>query len=287
MAKTVDYIALTVIIFMLTLVWSAIAFGNFIGAIIFSCALSVAITFSVKYFSKNKKRPYSYDRLALELSVEGSGYLINLIRSTIKNDKIESGFDYILFDDSILIAAFRFNLLNVNDLGNIYRTSLKHNKKRIFVMTRGVDRRAYQALALKDIHISVIKIRQIYAYLKRCDALPDLKPVKHKFSPSRFGEMVLQRSNLKHYLFTGAVLISVAFITPLRIYYLVFGSISLLLALLTLTPIGKGHFRSSTIFDEIDKMNERFISNATSNEQDNLSVDSDSGDNSGKDKPDK
>lgn len=54
---------------------------------------------------------------------------------------------------------------------------------------------------------------------------------------------------MKNYLFSGVILVSVAFLTPLKIYYLVFGSISLLMALLTLTPLGKGHFGGDKIFD--------------------------------------
>ena len=47
------------------------------------------------------------------------------------------------------------------------------------------------------------------------------------------------------------MLIAVAFLTPLRIYYLVFGSISLIMALLTLTPLGKGPFGEEHVLDTL------------------------------------
>ena len=92
-------------------------------------------------------------------------------------------------------------------------------------------------------------MRAVYRWLSKRGALPNLKRVKQKFSLSAFFEAALRRSNLKNYLFSGVILVSVAFLTPLKIYYLVFGSISLFMALLTLTPLGKGHFGGDKIFD--------------------------------------
>lgn len=48
------------------------------------------------------------------------------------------------------------------------------------------------------------------------------------------------------------MLTAVAFLTPLKIYYLVFGSISLLFALLTLTPLGKGTGNGKNAFAQLD-----------------------------------
>ena len=51
--------------------------------------------------------------------------------------------------------------------------------------------------------------------------------------------LFLSKSNVKGLIFSGVILIATAFFTPLKIYYMVFGSISLLLALLSFTPLGK------------------------------------------------
>ncbi len=63
---------------------------------------------------------------------------------------------------------------------------------------------------------------------------------------------MLCRSNFKSYAFSGTILILVSFITPLKIYYLIFGSISLIFALLTLTPLGNGTLMSPKVISDLE-----------------------------------
>lgn len=252
MARTVDFITLSIIILLLTFVWSAAVFSNWIGALIFSCAFTLIAAVTVKYVSKKHYKPYPPDRLALEFSVKSPEYIINIFKSILKNPKIESGFNYIVLQNSLIIAAFRFNLLSINEMSNICSLAEKHDRKRVYVIARGIDRRAYQAVQLNNIKMSVVKIRAVYRYLNKHDALPNLKPVKNRPSLQLIITTVFKRSNVKSYLFSGFILIGVAFLTPLKIYYLVFGSISLLLALISLSPIGNGSLTSPKVFDELN-----------------------------------
>ena len=99
--------------------------------------------------------------------------------------------------------------------------------------------------------VTHVKMRTVHRWLKKHDALPDLKRIKAKFSLAAFFEAAFRRANLKNYLFSGTLLVAVAFLTPLRIYYLIFGSVSLIMALLTLTPLGKGPFGEEKILDAL------------------------------------
>ena len=69
-------------------------------------------------------------------------------------------------------------------------------------------------------------------------------------------QAVFSRRNFKNYMFSGVVLISISFFTPLKIYYIVFGTILLAFALLSLTPIGNGTINSPKVFEELEKENE-------------------------------
>lgn len=64
-------------------------------------------------------------------------------------------------------------------------------------------------------------------------------------------QTILSRRNFKNYAFSGAVLVLVSFLTPLKIYYIVFGTILLVLALLTLT-LGNGTLSSPKAFEELE-----------------------------------
>ncbi|MEG2540804.1 MAG: hypothetical protein RSB59_03410 [Clostridia bacterium] len=260
MSRVIDYISLTFIIFLLTFVWTTLAFSSWIVALIFSVAITLISVITTKFFLSKRHKPYSYDRLSLELSVQGNEYLINLIKSAIKNKQIESSSNYILTKDCVLFAMFKFAPLSINDLSTVAQQANKLNRKSAYVMCRGVDRRAYSVLQLMDITVQPIKIKQIYKFLERHNALPNLKPKRIKFSFSAFFATLFQRSNTKNYIFSAVILLSVAYLTPLKIYYLVFGSLSLLFALLTLTPLGKGSFKLSKVFDALDKEESNQIS---------------------------
>ena len=95
MSKAVDYIALTIIIFLLALVLATLIFKNWAHVFIFACSTTFVILFTVRYIAGKRNRPYSYDRLAMEFSVRGPQYLIGLMKSTIKTTDFESGSNYI------------------------------------------------------------------------------------------------------------------------------------------------------------------------------------------------
>lgn len=255
MPRVLDYIALTIITFLLVFVWTGYLF-NLVIALTVASAFTVIAVGTVYYVKSKRNKPYGHERLALELSVRGSKYLVDLLKSTIKNAEFENGINYILLSDSIVIAAFKFAPLGINDIGNIFSLAMEKDRKRIFVLARGIDRRAASVLQTHGIKLSVIRIRAIYKYLDSHNALPPLEKEKSKFSFRALIDTVLSRSNLKNYLFSGAVLISFAFLTPLKIYYMVFGSFSLLLALLTITPLGNGSFNSDKLFERLKEEDE-------------------------------
>lgn len=249
MARFVDYAALTVISFLLTLVWATLLFDSWTAVFAFASAAALIVLVTAVYIKRGTKKPCSCDRLTIECAVRPPSYLIGLLKSAADNPACEYGSNYVLTADSVIFAAVRLSALGLNDLNNLLTKADELGRKRIFVITQSVDRRAYQLLQFHEVRITAVKMRAVYRWLSKRGALPNLKRVKQKFSLSAFFEAALRRSNLKNYLFSGVILVSVAFLTPLKIYYLVFGSISLLMALLTLTPLGKGHFGGDKIFD--------------------------------------
>lgn len=252
MTKALDYISLSIIVTLTTFVWAALLFKNAVGALIFSVALSIAIVFSIRYFSKKNQKPYTYDRLETEFCIRGGEYIIELLVSSLKNPQIENGDTYILLENSIIISNFKFSPLGGSDVANVCKLAKKHDKNHVYLITKGVDRKAWQVANLQDVKIEVVKTKQVFKFLAKRNALPVLKKQKQKFSVSSLLLAILSRRNLKNYLFSGAVLIAVSFITPLKIYYIVTGTLLLFLALLSLTPLGNGTIGTPKVFDELE-----------------------------------
>lgn len=265
MAKILDYFSLSAVLLLLTFLWATLAFKNWIGALIFSVALTAIVIVTVKYILSKRNRPYSYDRLALEFSIRGNEYVIDLLKSAVKYGCLDSGKNYIELNNCVIISAYKFNRLAIGDMGEICKLAERYKDKRVYVLARGIDRRAYSIVQLENVKFSLIKIKTVYKFLLRHDALPDLKPIKNKFSMRALLDAVLCRANFKLYAFSGAILILVSFITPLRIYYIVFGSISLLIAILTLTPLGNGTVTSPKAVSDLE--------NAINNCDNQISID--------------
>lgn len=256
MAKALNYIFASVIVMLATFVWSALLFKNAIGAIIFSIAFSFAIVVSAYYFSKRNQKPYTYDRLETEFCIRGGAYVIELLKTTLKNTKIENGCNYILLENSMIIANFKFSPLGGNDIASVCRLAKTHNKNHVYLIAKAIDRKAWQVANLEDIKMEIVKTKQVFKFLANHNALPVLKKSKQKLSISALMQTVFSRRNFKNYMFSGVVLISISFFTPLKIYYIVFGTILLAFALLSLTPVGNGTINSPKVFEELEKENE-------------------------------
>ena len=252
MARIVDLVSLAVITFMLTFVWTTAAFSSWGAVFAVSVAAALMVTVTAVYIRRGSGKPCSCDRLTVECALRPPSYLIGLLRAAALADGIEFGDNYILTPDAVIFAAVKLGALGLNDLKSLLTKAEELDRKRVFVITHTVDRRAYRLTEYFNVRVTPVKMRTVYRWLKKHDALPDLTRIKTKFSLAAFFEAAFRRSNLKHYLFSGLILVSVAFLTPLKIYYLIFGSISLIMALLTLTPLGKGPFADEKILDTLD-----------------------------------
>ncbi len=253
MAKVIDCIFASIIVLLLSFVFATLAFKNAIGALIFSCAFSLLIMISLHHFSKRNHKPYTYDRLETEFCIRGGEYVVDLLKSCLKNNKIENGGNYILLENSVIIANFKFSPLGGNDVASVCKLAKKHEKNHVYLIAKAVDRKAWQVANLQDIKMEIVKTKQVFKFLAKHDALPVLKKEKTKFSLSLLIGAILSRRNFKNYVFSGAVLLGASFLTPLKIYYIVSGTILLLLSLLALTPLGNGSLSTPKVFDELEK----------------------------------
>lgn len=250
MAKVIDLISLTVLIFFLTFLWSAYLFHGYIGALIFSSAMTLIFVITVRYVKTKLSKPYSYDRLALEFSLRGNEYVISLFKRILKG--CEGGSNYIVMKNAVLISAFKFSNLTLADMPPIINLTKQNFKKTAYVITRGIERKAYSVLRLENVSVVIVKTKTVFRFLKKHGELPSLAPVKEKISLGGVFEAIFNRANFRSYAFSGTVLTLVSFLTPMRIYYMVFGSILILLALLTLTPLGKGSIFSKKVESELE-----------------------------------
>ncbi|MGN0796080.1 MAG: hypothetical protein ACI4MT_03910 [Christensenellales bacterium] len=247
MNKKVDFVAIFCITYMLLFV----VFKNYLLKplpsifVAFVCALTVIVTI---YAICNNKRPYSYDRLLKEF-IKKPQLAINLVSKCLKNPTLIRGENYVASDNAIIFFMYKFSPLGPQDILSIINVckSLKINKA--YVATKAIDRRSYSLLDDEKISLSVLPVSSVFKFLKNENALPDLKKSKIKINLRGLLATFLDRQNMRFYIFSGTILISLSFITPLTGYYVFCGSMSYLMALLCLSPLGKGSFKKEKIFE--------------------------------------
>ncbi len=238
MTKTTDLITIGIVLLFLTFVWAGLICENVSVAIIISVAIEGFYIVIAVALRRREGAPYAYDRLALELSIRGPSFLVENLKTILKNNEFESGFNYISVENALFYVNFKFGNVTINDMAGIYSTAKKCEKHNVFLFARGIERRALRLLESYGIYIKIVKIKQIYKLLKRHNLLPDLTK-KRTFKLADIPAIFMSKSNFKGLLFSGVILLTTAFFTPLKTYYIVLGSISLLLAIVSLSPLGK------------------------------------------------
>lgn len=256
MARIIDVVSASIITLVASFVWGVLLFSRWEIALIFSCALTACTLCVLHTFSKRKRTPYGEDRLALEFALKGNEYLIKTLLSAIKNNKFENGCNYILLKNSVIIANFKFSALSPSDMQSICSLATKLERNVVFVIAKAIDRKSFQVSIAHDIKVNIVKIREVYKFLKKHDALPSLKKIKEKPTLRALSQTIFNRQNFKHYTFSGIVLMLVSLITPLKIYYIAIGSLLLVLAIACLTPLGNGSLSSPSALSLLEKESE-------------------------------
>ncbi len=250
MARKFDLLALGGVLLVLLFTFGIMLFQNAWLSLAISSALSLAIVFSISFFSKSKKK-ISPSQFAMEMTLRGNENLINIIKSTLKNDKIESCSNYILLENSAIFSLFKFGNVSSGDVQNIHKTLENSKLSQIFIFANGIDKQAYKASTHFGIQLKLVKTSALVRYLENHNALPDFKKPKSKPSLHLIFATVFARSNFKSYAFSGTILVLTSFITPLKVYYIVSGTVCLLLAIATLV-FGNGSISGTNVFKELE-----------------------------------
>ncbi|MDD4840111.1 MAG: hypothetical protein PHE93_05555 [Clostridia bacterium] len=251
MAKKLDTFVLTFLTFTLLFLWSRFFIDDLIWSLVFSAIVCFLIVLCIRAFSiKIKKRPYSIERLSREFSLKGNNYTAQLIADALKNPSIEVENNMLKFGSTCIICNFKFSNLSSADVASAYQLAISKSLKSVVLLCRGVDRQALSLTVGLPVKIEILKTGAVYRFLFRMNALPQLDKEKYKFSFKYIFDVALKRQNAKFFIFSGLLLLSLSYFTPLKLYYLCFGSSLLLLAILCLSPLGHiGEESKHKLFD--------------------------------------
>ena len=99
MIKIADLITIGITLFFLSFVWAGLLVENVVVALVISLAVEGCFIVVATALRRREDTPRAYDRLALELSIEGPAFLVEKLKSILKNNNFESGFNSVIKSD--------------------------------------------------------------------------------------------------------------------------------------------------------------------------------------------
>lgn len=229
MSKAIDFIALRLAVFVLTLIW-LLYLTDFLTAFIISGGLLCLFCFLTARQKDKTAEKVKLPDLIFHLQLQGGEYLISLLTGG------ESDKKYFIEKQEMTYANFKFGKTVADDIAVIYRLAIKNDVKSVKLYAGEIDRNALLLASGLPLEINYIKPKELLKILNNRGIMPAL--IKRKKANPRVRAEAVYKTAFSaqatvYYLFSGLMTALLSFITPLKIYYLIMSSISLILAIIS------------------------------------------------------
>ena len=206
--------------FILAVVCGALAGGS-VSAILLS---------KRKYSFMKKSDEAQKQKLFLHLALLSDQQKGKFFLSVLSKDTPARPFSrlHIVTNEAFYCIRCDFQPVNSNEVGKFYR--LKTGKRRVLLCPQ-IDEQAF--LLCQKLGIEVKTGDELYTLIKESDAMPKqfLGEEKESVNKRRLRlRICFSKTNSKHFLISGALILLTSLFTPFPYYYLIFGSILLLTA---------------------------------------------------------
>lgn len=220
--KIIDNLTVRFAVFLLNTVWIQFFIERLWAAII----ISIAVTLLV--FVVLKKIAEKLPKDKVDKTETYKSFVL------MPPDELKKLYLSCSHDENYIKCSMRFSGASMDDVAAAYRES---GDKNATLITSGVQRNVMLFAASLDKKIKFVTNRDLYKLLQKNSALPKpkTKPVeKPPIKPKEIVKTAFSGANAKYYLFSGVLLSISAFFTPFRIYYVVFASLSIVFAIVSL-----------------------------------------------------
>ncbi|MDD3946528.1 MAG: hypothetical protein PHI19_01660 [Clostridia bacterium] len=242
MKRIGDKVFISVLIFLLLFFWSLYFTRSWWQSAILAVAASVLVILIWLTVSVRVKKSRTPSRIEVFRLLAAMGYeestalLYDTLPVHIRSDFAPPSF--VLNGDTLVYNNLKFTPTIEEDIAKMYRLcKAKGLSKAIFVAAR-TDRKMMSLAAYLGISAYFPDRFTIKNYLVRHNAVPQPpEPVQFKLPKLKIKELapiVFDRRKVKYYLFSGIMLLLMSLITPLRLYYLIFSSVPMVLAIISL-----------------------------------------------------
>ncbi len=207
-----------------------------------SCFSLIIAIFSFAYLNdKNKKRKLKkkekeiLDSTMFSLCVEKPTAVIKRVYNCLKNDhpdcKVADDRIYLSDVKTTAFTKFTFEGLTKTDVVRAFNSVTDDRK--IIIYTAFCSEEVLAFAGRFDGRIEVVSGDKLYALLKDGGQLPEYKEQEKTPYKKRFKNFIKRKNSLRYLLF-GTMFILLSFVLPIKTYYLVCGSVMVVLSLVCL-----------------------------------------------------
>lgn len=191
-----------------------------------------------KKHNLNNKHKQAAQNCALQLRFSDKKQVINYFEKLIsKKEKVSKYKNYLETKEAIFVPYFFVEKICLNEFSKIYAQTI-HFSKTIIILSNSFDNNVYELVKnIKNKKFCLLDNFATYEkYIKEYECYPNevINTTKQKIKLKELFFFMLKKDKTKNYFFLGLVLIVSSFFVWFKIYYLVSGSILLLLAVITI-----------------------------------------------------
>ncbi|MGN0796860.1 MAG: hypothetical protein ACI4M5_01485 [Christensenellales bacterium] len=233
---------------------TVVVLTSFAGLKLWQCLLiAFAISTLASFFVMTINRPYRqtmrYGDWITYCVIHGKEYILSLISRLSPQSEVSDNKDYILIDGQVVFLWAKLSGISPDSIANMCSICINNGFDYAYVLcTESNKHFLYFAQRISNVKLEFCNLKRLYKSALNQGLLPgkSIRP-SIKYIISSVFRSLLDRSNVKRYVFVSVILLAFSFITPLSTYYLVISSIALALALLCLV---KDVFSHTTSHDD-------------------------------------
>ena len=204
-----------------------------------------AMTFlSYKSFNKKENRRKNRSTFFNNILLYGKEYSDRLISYLIPTNahRIENK-DYIILNGrkkTLILNNIKYGNANEEDVAKIFRINLLEKCEKVIMFCRDIDKKALTLLSTLTLEYRIVNIKNLHRLAEKKGLIhEDSAPNRPKPKLRVLVKNTFSVKSMRYFLFSALGLSLLSLITPLKLYYLIFSGINLILGLSSFFISGK------------------------------------------------
>ena len=242
LAKICDYIFFGLVFFVIFYGWTNFYQKNIIlsFAVAITCSFIIIIIMNFFISKKNEKERLTQQQKEIilnystQLKFSDRKKVLHYFNNIFDNSKIKK--NYIIISDTIIYPFFNTYKFTLDHFTKIYSEISAEKFSNLYILSSVFEPECYNITKqIKNKKIELFDARKTYSEFIKNKELPEnvVEAKLQKLNLKELLKFMISPKRTKHYLILGLVLILSSFFVIYKLYYLITGSLLLIVAILT------------------------------------------------------